>query len=78
MSQCPCGNGTTTHRASHGRARLSWQHCGACKRCGCWRLRIGGLIVARDDAARRAFNVLEADDSEGAHERVTTKTTEAA
>jgi hypothetical protein len=69
MSQCPCGNGTTTHRARHKAARLSWQYCGACKRCGCWRLRIGGVLVARDEPARRAFNALEADPQSRAAER---------
>lgn len=55
MIDCPCGGQTTPANAKADGARLDWQECGACGRCGLYSLHVSNVMVARGHAARRAF-----------------------
>jgi len=55
MKSCPCGGRTV--RASEGDSGmvLKYERCGACGRCGGWRLSLQGEPAAVGEDARRQY-----------------------
>ena len=59
MIICPCGNPTMREREAESGARLTYERCGACGRCGIWRLSgIGGQLF-KGERARVLFNTID-------------------
>ena len=54
--QCKCGGQTTERVNVRGDARLVFDECRACGRCGGWRLHVASRYVTGGEYARVQFN----------------------
>lgn len=52
---CTCGGFTVPRKEKNAGATLAYQECGACGCCGRFDLRIAGVLVAKEQTARRMF-----------------------